>query len=241
MAPFTMQQTLDAIDTLIAQGVPRYFITANLNYAMLVDRTPRLLEINDRAAFILADGKPLVWATMFSKPALPERVAGSDLLPKLCEHAVTKNYRLFFLGGAPGTAEAAAETFRQRYPGVQIVGIECPPFRDLTAEEHAGLIERIRAAKPHILFVAYGQPKGEYWMDEHLPETGVPVAVQIGGTFDFFSGRLKRAPVWMRKTGLEWVFRFLQEPRRLGGRYAANILFLTKMVGRGMLGLNRRA
>ncbi len=235
-----MAGTLARIDELVANGEPSYFITANLNYVMLTDQIERLRGINDRANFILADGKPIVWASKVGKPSLPERVAGADLIPKLCEHAAAKGYRLYFLGGAPGTAESAAKAMQAKYPALQIAGIECPPFRNPTPDEHDALLERIRQSQTQILLVAYGQPKGEYWMDENLAKTGVPVAVQIGGTFDFMSGRIARAPGWMQKVGLEWLFRWIQEPRRLAGRYTSNILFILKMMAKGALGLNRR-
>jgi N-acetylglucosaminyldiphosphoundecaprenol N-acetyl-beta-D-mannosaminyltransferase len=235
-----MSQTLEHIDQCITGGgSPKYFITANLNYVMLCERNDRLKEINEKASFILADGKPIVWATRFRKKKLPERVAGADLIPLLCAHAAEKKYRLYFLGGAPGTAEIAAQKMKEKYPGLEIAGIECPPFRQLTEEEHLAQLERIRQSNTHLLFVAFGQPKGEYWMSENLAQTGVPLAVQIGGTFYFMSGRLARAPRWMQKVGLEWLFRWLQEPRRLGGRYISNIFFICKMLFRDVFGLNK--
>src|SRR5262249_11148282 len=149
------------------ERTPRYFITANLHYAMLTAREPALDPVNRGAAFILADGMPLVWASRFRPRRLPERVTGSDLGPALCERAAQKGYRVFFLGGAPDVAEELGPRLRTRFPGLQVVGIEAPPFRPLTAEEQAGLFNRIRAARPDLLFVAFGQPKGERWIAEH--------------------------------------------------------------------------
>jgi N-acetylglucosaminyldiphosphoundecaprenol N-acetyl-beta-D-mannosaminyltransferase len=235
-----MERTLEEISLLVARDRPSYFITANLNYAMLCDREPRLRRINAAAAFILADGKPIVWATRFSKRKLPERVAGADLIPLLCAAAAEKGYRLFFLGGEPGTAENAARIMREKYPALQIVGVECPPHRALTPEEHQSLIERLRQSQAQILLLAYGQPKGEFWLEDHLASTGIPVAVQIGGTFDFISGRTARAPKWMQKVGLEWLFRWIQEPGRLARRYLSNIFFVLKAIAKGLFGLNYR-
>lgn len=237
LAPLTLEQTLDAIDALVAARRPSFFITANLYYAMLTYEDAGLAALNERAAFVLADGMPLVWASRWGKRGrLPERVAGSDLIFRISARAAEKGHRLYFLGGAPGVGLAAAERLRALYPGVQIVGIEAPEIGTMTAEEDVALVERIHAAQPDILFVALGQPKGERWIDERLERLGVPVSVQVGASLDFAADRVKRAPRWMQRTGLEWVFRMLQEPRRLGPRYARNIVFLAKMLGRDMVG-----
>ena len=115
---------------------------------------------------------------------------------------------------------------------MQIVGVEVPPFRELTAEEHSELIGRIRAARPDLLLVALGQPKGEIWLAENCRSLGVPVCVQVGATFDFVAGRVRRAPKWMQKIGLEWLHRILSEPRRLLPRYVHNALFLFQALTR---------
>jgi N-acetylglucosaminyldiphosphoundecaprenol N-acetyl-beta-D-mannosaminyltransferase len=226
----TFEQALDRIDRLITAGRPTFFITANLNYAMLTDADPRIQELNRRAAFILADGMPMVWWSRLGPRPLPERVAGSDLIYGVCERAAQHGHRIYLLGAAPGVADEAAGKLKLKYPGLAIVGVECPPFRKLTAAEEQEQIDRIRRAKPDILFVAFGQPKGEYWIAERLDQLDVPVCVQVGATLDFVAGRVKRSPRWMQKTGLEWVYRMLQEPRRLVKRYADNIVFLIRAV-----------
>lgn len=230
LVPDTFGQALDRIDRLIAAGGASFFITANLNYAMLCDADPRLQRLNDLAAFILADGMPLVWWSRLGPRPLPERVAGSDLIYGMCERAADKGHRVYLLGAAQGVAEEAAEKLVKRYPGLAIVGVECPPFRRLTVDEERLQFERIRAARPDILFVAFGQPKGELWIAEHLDELDVPVCVQVGASLDFVAGRVKRSPKWMQKTGLEWVYRLAQEPRRLARRYVSNIRFLLKAI-----------
>jgi N-acetylglucosaminyldiphosphoundecaprenol N-acetyl-beta-D-mannosaminyltransferase len=230
LVPDTFEQTLDRIDRLIAAGRPAFFITANLNYAMLADADDRLKRVNDQAAFLVADGMPLVWWSRLGSRRLPERVAGSDLIYAMCERAAAKGHRVYLLGAAPGVAEQAKAALLSRYPGLQVVGVECPPFRELSAEEDREQVERIRAARPDILFVALSQPKGEFWIADHVHRLGVPVAVQVGATLDFVAGRVRRSPVWMRKTGLEWFFRMAQEPRRLARRYLDNALFLIRAV-----------
>jgi N-acetylglucosaminyldiphosphoundecaprenol N-acetyl-beta-D-mannosaminyltransferase len=227
-----MTEIVAAIGDLIEAGQPSYLITANTHYAMLTEQNPDLREINARAAFILADGAPLVWASRFWASPLPERVAGSDLVFELSEAAAKKGYRLFFLGGAVGVAEEATRCLSQRYSGLQVVGTECPSLHELTPEAEMALIERIRAARPDILLVAFGQPKGERWIYRHLDHLGIPVNIQIGASLDFAAGRIRRAPRWMQRFGLEWAFRLWLEPRRLLGRYARNAYFIAFNVAR---------
>jgi N-acetylglucosaminyldiphosphoundecaprenol N-acetyl-beta-D-mannosaminyltransferase len=226
----TFAQALDRIDGLIAARRPSFFITANLNYAMLSDGDERIQRLNRQAAFLLADGMPLVWWSRLGSRPLPERVAGSDLIYGMCERAAANGHRVYLLGAPPGVAEEAAGKLRQRYAELQIVGVECPPFRRPTPEEEQAQFQRIRAARPDILFVAFGQPKGEFWIANNLEKLAVPVCVQVGASLDFVAGRVKRSPKWMQKTGLEWVYRMAQEPRRLVGRYLANLRFLLKAI-----------
>ncbi len=231
-SPLSMAETVQAIGAQIEASRPTYIITANTHYAMLTEQNPDLREINKGAALILADGAPLVWASRRLGSPLPERVAGSDLIFELSADAAKKGYRMFFLGGAEGVADLAAGRLRTLYPGIQIVGTECPSLNELTPNELAALIGRIRAARPHILLVAFGQPKGERWIHRHLEELGVPVSIQVGATLDFVAGRIRRAPRWMQVTGLEWAFRMGLEPRRLFGRYARNAWFIARMIAR---------
>ncbi len=231
LMPYTFAQALDQFDRLIQSGQPHYVITANVHYAMLTEKH-NLEALNQGAAFILADGMPLVWASRWRQRRLPERVAGSDLIWALCTRAAERGYRVFLLGGAPGVGEEAAKRLRDRFPSLQVVGIECPPFRPLTPEEQAEMIGRIRQARPDLLFVAFGQPKGEQWIAEHLAELSVPVCMQVGASLDFVAGRVPRAPRLIQRIGLEWAYRLYREPRRLLLRYVANAWFVFRRVVR---------
>ena len=202
LARLTLAETLVAVCTLIEARRPSYFITANTHYAMLTDQQVDLREINSRAAFILADGAPLVWASRRCGCPLKERVAGSDLIFELSAQAALRGHRLFFLGGADGVAAEAAKRLCAQYPGLKIVGTECPPFREPTLDEETALIERIHAVKPDILFVAFGQPKGERWIVRHLPKLTVPVSVQVGASLDFAANRIRRARAGCKRPGL---------------------------------------
>lgn len=234
LLPVTFQETLEHIDGLIQAGRPSFFITANLHYAMLTAQDARLPAVNAKAAFLVADGMPLVWASRWRPVRLPQRVTGSDLVPALCARAAERGYRVFFLGGAEGVAEEAVRRLTERYPTLPVAGIEVPPFRPLSPEETEALIARIRATRPDLLFVAFGQPKGELWLAEHCEALGVPVSVQAGGTVDFLAGRIRRAPRWIQRIGLEWAFRLSQEPSRLATRYARNGLFVFRMLARDL-------
>jgi N-acetylglucosaminyldiphosphoundecaprenol N-acetyl-beta-D-mannosaminyltransferase len=227
LMPWTFAQALDEVEKLVHRGKPSFFITANLHYAMLSAQDARLRSVNRDAAFILADGMPLVWASRWKKNRLPERVTGADLVPALCQRAADKGYRLFLLGGAPGVASEAAAKLCQRFPGLQIVGTESPPFHELSPGEHAQMVDRVREARPHLLFAALGQPKGEVWLHANFQALGVPVCAQIGASLDFAAGRVPRAPRVLQKVGLEWVYRLYREPRRLFLRYLRNGLFIS--------------
>jgi N-acetylglucosaminyldiphosphoundecaprenol N-acetyl-beta-D-mannosaminyltransferase len=225
LAPLTPAQVLQLLDSLMQARTPSYFITANLNYAMLSSRNEDLQEINRQATFLLADGMPLVWVARWRGTPLPERVAGSDLIFELARLAAEHGRRVFLLGAGRGVGRQAAESLIARYPGLQIVGIESPDMQNLSDSEHAELISRIREAQPDLLLVAFGQPKGERWIHANYQALGVPVSVQVGASLDFAAGLVRRAPVWMQRLGLEWVFRLALEPRRLTRRYLENGLF----------------
>jgi N-acetylglucosaminyldiphosphoundecaprenol N-acetyl-beta-D-mannosaminyltransferase len=226
---FTMAQALEHVEHLIRQGEPCFFATVNLHTAMLAHQDAELRKVLHDTAFNVADGAPLVWLSRLRKRALPERIAGADFIPALCELSARQGYRLFLLGGESGVADKAADNLRRRYPGVCIVGIEAPPFH---AIDDPALVDRIRSARPDLLFVAFGQPKGELWLRRHCETLGVPVCAQVGATIDFLAGRVPRAPHWVQRSGMEWAYRLYQEPRRLLLRYCRNMLFL--------LGLSRR-
>jgi len=234
-ARITRPQAVDAVMALVDAGRPSFFITANVHYVMLSDQSEALREVNQRAAFLIADGAPIVWASRRGPRPLPERVAGSDLIYDLCQRAARNGRRVFLLGGPPGVAEAAEARLTTLYPGLQIVGTACPPHRELTPEEHDTLIGQIVVARPDILFVAYGQPKGEFWIDRNLERLGVPVCVQVGASLDFVAGRVRRAPRWVQKLGMEWAYRISTDPRRLAPRYAQNLAFLSRKIYTGLV------
>lgn len=230
--PLSYEQTLSRIDTMVRSRQSGYFVTANLNYLMLCERQPAMNAVNREANFVIADGMPIVWRSRLGGTPLPERIAGSDLIYSMAELAAQKGHSVFLLGGAAGVAAAAAEALLKRYPALKIAGVECPPFRVLAPHEEVDLVARIRAAKPDILLVALGQPKGELWIHRWYKVLEVPVCVQLGGSFNFVTGQVQRAPQIVAQWGLEWLWRCACEPLRLGPRYVANFCFLIRAVGR---------
>lgn len=230
LARLNREHTVEMVDRLIERRQPSFFITANLHYAMLSAYDARLAHVNRTAAFLVADGIPMVWYSRILGRPLPERVAGSDLIYMLCRRAAKRGHRVFFLGGKPGVAADAATTLSWMYPGLTLVGIEAPDLESLSAEERQSLIARIRDVRPDLLMVAFGQPKGEWWLAENLAALDVPAYVQVGASFDFVAGRTGRAPQWMQRSGLEWLYRLAYDPKRLGPRYAKNGCFLLQAV-----------
>ncbi|MBX3422610.1 MAG: WecB/TagA/CpsF family glycosyltransferase [Pirellulaceae bacterium] len=221
-----MQQAVDMADRVVQARRPEYFITANLNYLMLSDQHPRLHEVNRQCCCMLADGQPIVLRSRLGNQPLPARVAGSDLIVELAKLSAEKGYRIFFLGGAPGIASAASAHLKARFPEMQIAGVYSPPFRPLSAYEQTEMIRAIRDAETDILLVAFGQPKGELWIYDNLQDIGVPLAIQMGASFDFLAGTARRAPRIWQNLGCEWLYRALSDPRRLLPRYGKNLMFL---------------
>lgn len=215
----TTAQTIEAIAEMVASRKPHYLATANVDFLLQARRDVELRRILLGADLVLCDGTPLVWASRLLGNPLPERVAGSDLVPLLIKIAEKKKYRIFFLGGTPESTASAVANLQKQHPDLLIAGHYSPPFTSLFEMNHDKIKRRIQQAKPDLLFVSFGCPKQEKWISMHYRTLGVPVCVGVGATIDFLAGKIKRAPRWMRKTGTEWVFRIAQEPRRLLRRY----------------------
>ena len=198
----------------------RYVCTGNLDHLAMASTDAEFRAVYQAADLVVADGAPLVWLSRLSGDPLPERVAGSDLFWTLGKASAETGITLFFLGGVEGAADAAKAELEKRYPGVKVVGTYCPPFETFaTEEEQARIASKVKAAKPDVLLVAFGAPKQEKWIAKNKDKLGVPVSIGVGGSFEMAAGMLKRAPVWMQRVGLEWAYRFAQQPRRLFDRY----------------------
>jgi N-acetylglucosaminyldiphosphoundecaprenol N-acetyl-beta-D-mannosaminyltransferase len=221
--PLTTDETVALIARMISSGLPHYLATANVDFVVQASEDVELRRILFDAHAVLCDGMPLVWASRKLGNPLPERVTGSDLVPRLLREAEERGWRVYFLGGTDASVAAAAANTQKKHPKLKLVGAYSPPFKPLLEMDHEGILARIREAKPDLLFVAFGCPKQEKWINMHYRRMGVPVSIGVGATIDFLAGTVKRAPVWMQKTGLEWIFRMLQEPRRLAKRYGKDL------------------
>ena len=218
----TTAEAADLVHQMVASRRPHYLVTANVDFLVQAQTDVELRRILFDAHLVLCDGTPLVWASRLLGNPLPERVAGADLAPLLIRIASEKNFRLFFLGGTPESTAQALANIKAQYPQLALAGYS-PPFNKLLEMDHEEIKRRITEADPDLLFVSFGCPKQEKWIAMHYQSLGVPVAAGVGGTIDFLAGHLKRAPVWMQRTGTEWLFRMLQEPRRLFRRYVKDL------------------
>jgi N-acetylglucosaminyldiphosphoundecaprenol N-acetyl-beta-D-mannosaminyltransferase len=227
----TRSETLNIIHRMVQSRMPHYIATANVDFLVQAQTDIELRRILFDAHLVLCDGTPLIWASRWLGNPLPERVAGSDLVPVLLQAAEQNGYRVFILGAAEEMNRQAAENIQRQHPDLLVVGRYSPPPKPLQEMDHDEIRRQIVEAKPDILLVAFGCPKQEKWISMNYRELGVPVCVGVGATVDFLAGAVRRAPAWMRTAGLEWTWRLAQEPRRLFGRYAKDLV----VFGRGLV------
>lgn len=209
---------LELIDGWIARGERHYVNVCTAHTALECHKSPALASIVRGSGMATPDGMPLVWLGRLRGFAV-ERVYGPDLMLAVCERGVARGYRHFFYGGAPGVAEVLARRLQARFPGLAIAGTYAPPFRELSHDEEQAVAAMINRSGANLVWVGLGTPKQDYWMARFRPQLAASVLVAVGAAFDFHAGRLPQAPPWMRRLGLEWLFRFGQEPRRLWRRY----------------------
>ena len=219
----TFDSAVAWIAARVLSGRPGIVATVNLDFLMQSWRDPELQRILLEADLVLADGQPVVWLSRLLGPTLPQRVTGSDLVPKL---AANGPLRLFLLGGGPGVAEKAGAVLCAKNPALTIVGAFSPPPAKLLDMDHAGLLRQFDAAKAQVLLVAFGAPKQEKFINLHRRNWSIPVAIGVGGTLDFLAGVQVRAPRWVQKLALEWAWRLALAPKRLAQRYGLNLIFL---------------
>lgn len=233
---------LDRIFALIStplDGPCRILATLNVDFIVnalsfgMHRCKPGLLEILRSAALVTPDGMPLVLLSRLLGNSLPGRVTGADLLPMIAKKAAEQGKKLYFLGGEDEATNGAAALLIARHPALQIVGIDTPYVKlddsDETKAQNKAICERINAAAPDLLLVAFGNPKQEIWLGNNAKNLRVPAAIGIGGSFNFLYGKVKRAPKWVQVTGLEWIYRIIQEPKRLWKRYLLGFFVFNSM------------
>jgi N-acetylglucosaminyldiphosphoundecaprenol N-acetyl-beta-D-mannosaminyltransferase len=211
-------EALQRIEQLVDARAGGMVFTPNVDHVVVADREPRLRDAYARASLSLADGQPIVWTSGFLGHRLPEKVSGADLLLPLMQLAARRHYRVYLLGAGPGVAEEAAAKLRTEL-GVEVCGLDAPRVGLVPAADEAEVVERVVAARPDLLMVFLGAPKAEVFLDRIRDRVRPAVGVSIGASLDFYVGRVRRAPRWMQRVGLEWLFRLTQEPRRLARRY----------------------
>ena len=197
----------------------RYIAVTSMHGVVMAQHDAAFLRALNDAAMVVPDGMPLVWAGRRQGHHLPRRVYGPELMETFFARTSGKGYRHFFYGGKPGVADELARNLVLRFPGVQVAGVFCPPFRPLTAEEDETIVRAIESSRADVVWVGVSTPKQEEWMNQHRNLLSAPVLVGVGAAFDVHAGRSRSAPKWMRENGLEWSFRLLHEPRRLWKRY----------------------
>lgn len=207
----TTEETLALVAEFVASGRPHQLVTVNPEFVMEAQRNAPFRVLIEEAALSLPDGAGLLWAARRLGRPLRERVTGSDTLPLLAALAAQHGYRVYLLGAASGVAERAAAALVRANPGLQVAGTYAGS-PDPAADDE--LVARVRAAAPQILFVAYGAPRQDLWIRRNLARLDVPVCMGVGGAFDFVAGVVPRAPMWMRRHSLEWLYRLVCQPWR---------------------------
>lgn len=206
------------IGSFISERTRTYVCVTSVHGVVESLQDPALREIHNRSGMTCTDGMPLVWSAR-KVGYRAERVYGPDLTLAVCERAAREGWRSYFYGAAPGVADDLAERLEAMFPGFVTAGTMSPPFRELTNEEAEEIDANINACEPDIVWVGLSTPKQERWMAAHRDALNAPVLIGVGAAFDFHAGRLRQAPAYLQRAGLEWLFRLAVEPRRLWRRY----------------------
>ena len=215
-------EALENISALIEAKKGGYVCTPNVDHLVLAETNLSFRTSYENANLSLVDGQPIVWASHLVGKALPDKISGSDLVVPLLQRAGQRGWRVYLLGGGKGVADEVAALAKARY-GTNVVGTDSPKVSvETSLEENQAALQKMRAAKPDLIFIALGSPKQEVWLNKCLPGYTPAVAIGVGAAFDFLTGRAKRAPAVLSRIGLEWAFRLVSEPKRLWRRYLVN-------------------
>ena len=216
------RRAVDAIETAVRNGDGGYVCVTGVHGVMEAQRDPAFRRILNRSLLTTPDGMPTVWAGRVSGFHDIERVYGPDLMLAVCRQLLRSGRSHFFLGGAEGVAQELAHRLSARFSALRVAGTYTPPFRPLTCDEEEQLVRQVRESGADIVWVGLSTPKQERLMARLAERVAPAVMIGVGAAFDFHTGRVRQAPRWMQRSGLEWLFRMLQEPRRLFPRYARN-------------------
>ncbi|MEM6821350.1 MAG: WecB/TagA/CpsF family glycosyltransferase [Verrucomicrobiota bacterium] len=237
--PVSLSQCVEFVSARIRDKRPSFIATANLDFATQTAKDVELQEILLQADLVLCDGMPLVWSSHWVGAPLPERVAGSDLVWELFKQGDKDAWNLYLLGADDDTLNVVKTRLEREYSSLRVVGTHAPPHGSIHDFDSDAIAASIRKTSPDLLLVAMGCPKQEKWIAMHFQKTGAFVSIGIGASLDFVAGKFSRAPKWMQKTGLEWLYRMLQEPKRMVKRYGSDLIFFIKTVHRQRQNLRR--
>lgn len=227
----SMDEALMNIEKMIDSNQKSYIVAVNIDVVLKIEEDPYLKEIVNNANMVLVDGQPLVWIAKLYRNPIKEKISGSDLVPLLCERAAKRGNSVFILGGKEGAADKAKQNLEKCYKKIKIVGTYSPSFDFENDQQELKQINAlISEAHPDLLISCLGCPKQEKWIYDNMKDYDAKVSVCAGATVDFLAGNVNRAPRWMSNHGLEWFYRFLQEPRRLFKRYFIDDLKIVKLI-----------
>jgi N-acetylglucosaminyldiphosphoundecaprenol N-acetyl-beta-D-mannosaminyltransferase len=221
----TLEEVFASVSRQIEAREPGYILTPNVDHVCIFQHSEPLRNAYHKGFLVLTDGVPIIWASKLLGKPVRQKISGSDLVYWLAEYAAEKGYSIFFFGAEDGIAQRASEVLSERYPGLRVAGVYSPPmgfYKDPELAEES--VRIVRESGADICYVALGAPLQDLWNYENHQETGIPVHIGIGASLDFIAGKVKRAPLWMQKSGLEWTWRTATEPRRLAKRYMQDIL-----------------
>ena len=222
LSVLNLDSALAAISAALANKIKGYICVTGVHGVMESQGDPALRGILNRAFLNTPDGMPMVWAGKLRGHREMNRVYGPDLMNLVCDWSRQKNYTHFFYGGADGVALELKRRLEEKFPGLKVVGTYTPPFRALNADEEAELVRTVAALKPDMIWVGLSTPKQERFMAQYGPKLEATLMFGVGAAFDFHAGRVRQAPRWMQRSGLEWFFRLCCEPKRLWKRYLKN-------------------
>jgi N-acetylglucosaminyldiphosphoundecaprenol N-acetyl-beta-D-mannosaminyltransferase len=241
VTPLDLPRAVATLDEWREEGRRDYVCCVSVHGLVTAQRDPEIRRALNRSGLATGDGMPLVWWCRRAGFAQASRVCGPDLLDAMCAVAVARGHRHYFYGGSPSVVEQLVSRLTRRHPGLPIAGYCSPPFRPLTEEEDAADVAAINEARPDFVWVGLGMPKQEKWMAAHVRRIEAAALIGVGAAFDFHAGTKPRAPRWMQRSGLEWLFRLVSEPRRLAGRYLVDNTIFVALAVQQLAGLKSYA
>lgn len=222
VSAINMDRAVELADLWVATGSPGYICVTGVHGVMEAQSDSELRRILNHAFLNTPDGMPMLWIGRLQGFRQMDRVYGPDFMAAMCRLSVERGYRNFLYGGNPGVAELLSEMLQKKFLGLQVVGTYTPPFRSLTAEEEEEFSDRVRQSRPHILWVGLSTPRQEQFMAQYVDRLEVPLLAGVGAAFDYHTGRIRECPNWIKRAGLQWLHRLMQDPRRLWRRYLRN-------------------